>query len=140
MMIGNVKYVKKLQAESFSKLVTYEFGSGMSFNDRLQVAYTESDAFGIRTCSEIEARFIDHLAQNLPVPVLLTGPVLREKADAPVDEKWEKWLTNFEPGSVVFCAFGTQTRLQKSQFQELLFGFELSRLPFLLHYLNQVIA
>ncbi|XP_065871133.1 UDP-glycosyltransferase 79B6-like [Euphorbia lathyris] len=131
MIIGTVKYVEKVRAEFSIKPVADQFGSGVSFYERLHTGAKESDALAIRTCYEIEARFADHIAQHLAKPVLLTGPLLLKKAEAPLDEKCEKWLNKFQPGSVVFCAFGSQNILQKNQFQELLLGFELCGMPFL---------
>lgn len=48
-----------------------------------------------------------------------------------LDEKWEKWLSKFQPKTVIFCAFGSQLILEKPQFQELLLGIEQTGLPFL---------
>ncbi|WCJ17790.1 UDP-Glycosyltransferase superfamily protein [Euphorbia peplus] len=131
MMIGDVKFEEMMKMNELSFMLGVEFGSGISFYERIHTGMKESDVLASRTCYEIEAPFVDYLAQHFSKPVLLTGHLLPEKADAPVDEKWETWLNKFQPGSVVFCAFGSQTRLQKNQFQELLYGFELSGLPFL---------
>ena len=59
------------------------------------------------------------------------GTVLTKTPETKLDEKWTKWLCNFEQGTVVYCAFGSQNILQKDQFQELLLGFELCGQPFL---------
>ena len=63
--------------------------------------------------------------------VLLTGPVLPEEAEGKLEENWANWLDAFANESIVYCAFGSQINLEKDQFQELLLGFELSGLPFL---------
>ncbi|XP_065870996.1 UDP-glycosyltransferase 79B9-like isoform X4 [Euphorbia lathyris] len=131
MMIRGMKCEEMIKKNESSVKPAVEFGSGISFYERMHTAAEESDALAYRTCYEIEAPFVDHLTQHFSKPVLLTGPLLPEKAEAPLEEKWEKWLNKFQPGSVVFCAFGSQNMLQKDQFQELLFGFELSGLPFL---------
>ncbi|XP_031253191.1 UDP-glycosyltransferase 79B9-like [Pistacia vera] len=104
---------------------------GVSLYGRLTGSMKESDAIAVRTCHEIEGSFCDYLAQQYSKPVLLTGPVLPETPDAQLEEKWDKWLYKFEPGSVVYCAFGSQITLQKEQFQEMMLGFELSGFPFL---------
>ncbi|WCJ17789.1 UDP-Glycosyltransferase superfamily protein [Euphorbia peplus] len=131
MTIGGMKFEEMMSKNELPFIQGVEFGSGISFYERMDTGTKESDALAFRTCYEIEAHFVDHLAQNLAKPVLLTGPVLPENADASVDKKWEKWLNKFEPGSVVFCAFGSQTRLRKIQFQELLFGFQSCGMPFI---------
>ncbi|KAJ0101330.1 hypothetical protein Patl1_04753 [Pistacia atlantica] len=104
---------------------------GVSLYGRLTGSMKESDAIAVRTCHEIEGSFCDYLAQQYSKPVLLTGPVLPETPDAQLEEKWDKWLYKFDPGSVVYCAFGSQITLQKEQFQEMMLGFELSGFPFL---------
>lgn len=48
-----------------------------------------------------------------------------------LDEKWEKWLSQFQPKTVIFCAFGSQVILEKQQLEELLLGIEQTGLPFL---------
>ena len=58
--------------------------------------------------------------------------MLPEPAKSPSKGIWATWLDGFEPGSMVFCAFGSQIILEKKQFQELLLGFELIGLPFLI--------
>ena len=42
-----------------------------------------------------------------------------------------EWLARFRLGSVVFCTLGSQMNLEKRQFQELLLGFEMTKMPFL---------
>ncbi|KAE8703286.1 UDP-Glycosyltransferase superfamily protein [Hibiscus syriacus] len=59
------------------------------------------------------------------------GPCLPGTETQQLDDKWVKLLSQFEPRSVVFCAFGSQSQLQKDEFQELVLGFELCGHPFL---------
>ncbi|KAK9282035.1 hypothetical protein L1049_004947 [Liquidambar formosana] len=108
-----------------------EFGSGLTLYDRLTTGMKECDAIAMRTCPEIEGPFCDFISQQYAKPVLLTGTLLSETQVAPLEDRWAMWLNNFKPSSVVFCALGSQIALDKSQFQELLLGFELAQLPFL---------
>lgn len=108
---------------------------GLTLYQRFTKAITESDAFCIRTCREIEGHFCDYLSAQHKKPMFLTGPVYgledSNKNGPPLEDMWAKWLGGFEEaGSVVFCAFGTQLILEKDQFQELVLGFELTGLPF----------
>ncbi|XVE50159.1 hypothetical protein DITRI_Ditri01bG0139700 [Diplodiscus trichospermus] len=125
----------RIKAEEVAELlfVTEDFGSGMSFGDRMTTSVEESDAIGLRTCREIEGPFVDYFAQQVGKPVMLSGPCLPEAQTKQLEEKWVNWLSKFEPSSVVFCSFGSQSMITntKKQFQELLLGFELSGLPFL---------
>ncbi|KAM3342030.1 UDP-glycosyltransferase 79B6 [Capsicum galapagoense] len=91
------------------------------------------DAIALKTCREIEGTFGDFAATQSEKPVLYTGPVLPEPKNESLEEPGlSNWLQKFEPGSVVFCAFGSQTILEKKQFQEIVLGLEMTELPFLL--------
>ncbi|KAK9907859.1 hypothetical protein M0R45_000046 [Rubus argutus] len=111
--------------------ITKPFGDGITFYDRTTTAMKECDAISIRTCRELEGDMCDYMEAQFKKNVLLTGPVLAPgDKKGPLEERWAKWLGGFDPGSVVFCAFGTQYILEKEQFQELVLGFELTGLPF----------
>ncbi|XP_062018117.1 UDP-glycosyltransferase 79B6-like [Rosa rugosa] len=113
--------------------ITMPFGDGITFYDRTVRALRECDAISIRTCRELEGDLCDYMEAQFNKTVLLTGPVLGlgDEKDK-LEERWAKWLGGFEPGSVVYCAFGSQYILEKDQFQELVLGFELTGLPFLI--------
>ncbi|KAK4795201.1 hypothetical protein SAY86_013195 [Trapa natans] len=112
--------------------ISLPFGDGITFYARTMTSMKHSDAIAMRTCREIEGAFCDYLSSQFDRPVLLTGPVLPEQSpDTKLDERWACWLGKFSPGSVIFCAFGTQFILEKDQFQELLLGFEETNMPFL---------
>ncbi|KAE8703284.1 Anthocyanidin 3-O-glucoside 2'''-O-xylosyltransferase [Hibiscus syriacus] len=123
----------RLKAEEAPALLFFaeDFGSGLSFQERMQKSKIESDALAFRTYREVEGPFLDYVAQGYGKPVLLSGPCLPESKTQQLDDKWVSWLSQFEPGSVVFCTFGSQSELQKDEFQELVLGFELCGLPFL---------
>ncbi|KAF8025839.1 hypothetical protein BT93_F2619 [Corymbia citriodora subsp. variegata] len=111
--------------------VTLPFGDSITFLGRTTTAMGECDAIAMRTCQEIEGDLCAYVSSQYGKPVFLTGPVLPEPAMKTLDEKWAEWLGRFKPGSVVFCAFGSQHVLEKGHFQELLLGFESTGLPFL---------
>ncbi|CBI20245.3 unnamed protein product, partial [Vitis vinifera] len=104
---------------------------GVNLYQRLTTGMKCCDAISIRTCHEIEGAFCDYLASQYGKPVLLTGPVLPKPLPTPSEDRWAQWLSGFKPGSVIFCAFGSQNFPEKDQFQELLLGLELTGLPFL---------
>jgi len=110
-----------------------EFGSGLTFYERITKAMRSCDAIAFRTCREIEGSFCDYLASQYNKPVFLTGPVLPEldsPTTMPLDKKWADWLGQFRSRSVVFCALGSQFVLEKEQLKELLYGFEMAGKPF----------
>ncbi|PPS16424.1 hypothetical protein GOBAR_AA04126 [Gossypium barbadense] len=123
----------KFKAEEAAALLfeAEDFRSGLSFGERIRTAVSGSDAIAFRTCRETEGPFCDYVARGYGKPVLLSGPCLPETKTQQLDEKWVSWLSQFEPGSVVFCSLGSQSVLQKDEFQELVLGFELCGLPFL---------
>ncbi|XP_022718008.1 UDP-glycosyltransferase 79B6-like [Durio zibethinus] len=123
----------RIKAEEVAALLfrAEDFGIGLSFQDRITTGVKESDAIAFRTYREIEGPFCDYVAQRFGKSVLLSGPCLPETQTQQLEDKWANWLNKFEPSSVVFCSFGSQSMLEKDEFQELLLGFELSGLPFL---------
>ncbi|PIA30581.1 hypothetical protein AQUCO_05500114v1 [Aquilegia coerulea] len=84
-----------------------------------------------RACSEMEGQSCEYLKKLYKKEVLLTGPILPEPSDNPLEERWANWLAGFERESVVYCAFGSECVLEKNQFQELVLGLEQTGLPFL---------
>ncbi|KAK4439157.1 Anthocyanidin 3-O-glucoside 2'''-O-xylosyltransferase [Sesamum alatum] len=109
--------------------IAMDYGA-TKFDVRITAAMQGCDAIGIRTCRELEGPMCDYLSEQYNKPVFLSGPVLPENPKGPLEEKWDKWLSKFEPKSVVYCAFGSQLILQKNQFQEMVLGFEMTGLPF----------
>ncbi|CAJ1956760.1 unnamed protein product [Sphenostylis stenocarpa] len=108
-----------------------EFGSGIFLYDRLHYSLSSADAIGFKGCREIDGLYADYLETVYGKPVLLSGPLLPEPPNTTLEEKWLAWLGGFNPGSVIFCAYGTESPLPENQFQELLLGLELTGLPFL---------
>ncbi|XP_027063656.1 anthocyanidin 3-O-glucoside 2'''-O-xylosyltransferase-like [Coffea arabica] len=123
--------LRRHEAQGLS-FIFLEFGKDIAFYDRITIAMKRSHAISIRTCRELEGSLCDYIAREYHKPVFLTGPVLPESEKEDLQEKWANWLKGFEPGTVVFCAFGSQVVLEKQQFQELVLGFELTGLPFLI--------
>ncbi|XP_050216042.1 UDP-glycosyltransferase 79B6-like [Mercurialis annua] len=111
--------------------VSFPFGEGISFYERIYTAMKGSDSIAIRTCQELEGKFCDYISTQYDKPVFLTGPILPDPSTTPLEERWANWLSGFEKGSVIFCAFGSQIRLDKNQFQGLVLGLESTGLPFL---------
>ncbi|XP_010537036.1 PREDICTED: UDP-glycosyltransferase 79B6-like [Tarenaya hassleriana] len=108
------------------------FGDGTTFYERVIMALTKCDAICLRTYKELERKFCEYIESQYQKKVLLTGPMLPDPDKTkPLEDRWSNWLSVFEPGSVVFCALGSQIILEKDQFQELCLGLELTGLPFL---------
>ncbi|KAH7859606.1 hypothetical protein Vadar_003193 [Vaccinium darrowii] len=119
------------EARLFYGMRSMKYGGDVLFYDRLHQSFTQCDALGLRTCREIEGPFCEYLGRQFGKPVLLSGPVIPEPPTSLLDQNLAKWLDQFESGSVIYCAFGSQCILDKGQFRELLLGLELSNMPFL---------
>ncbi|EOA14693.1 hypothetical protein CARUB_v10027966mg [Capsella rubella] len=112
--------------------LSYPFGDGTTFYERIMIGLKNCDIISIRTCQEMEGKFCDFIESQFQRKVLLTGPMLPEPDNSkPLEDQWRKWLNQYEPGSVIYCALGSQIILEKDQFQELCLGMELTGLPFL---------
>ncbi|XP_029126049.1 anthocyanidin 3-O-glucoside 2''-O-glucosyltransferase [Cajanus cajan] len=112
---------------SFMKL---EVG-GVSFMDHVCTGANLSDAVGFRGCREIEGQYAEFLESFYWKPLLLSGPGLPDPPNSTLEQKWAQWLARFNPGSVIYCAFGSECRMVQDQFKELLLGLELTGFPFL---------
>ncbi|KAJ1377385.1 UDP-glucuronosyl/UDP-glucosyltransferase [Sesbania bispinosa] len=108
-----------------------EFGSGVLLVDRLDISIRMADAIGFKGCTEIHGPYVEYLQTEYGKPVLLSGPLLPEQPKSTLEEKWVAWLGRFKDGSVIFCAYGSESPLPQNQFQELLLGLELTGFPFL---------
>ncbi|CAI9087360.1 OLC1v1021416C1 [Oldenlandia corymbosa var. corymbosa] len=113
---------------SAGKLVEIE--TGLSFLRRLLIGIKDCDAIGFKSCREMDGPYCDYIEKKFQKPVILAGPVVPEKPNSKLDDKWAEWLKGFKDKSVIYCAFGSEVRLQKDQFEELILGFEMTGLPF----------
>ncbi|MED6191633.1 hypothetical protein PIB30_001912 [Stylosanthes scabra] len=104
---------------------------GVLFYDRIGTGVALSDAVAFKGCREIEGPYVDYLESQYKKPVFLSGPLLPEQPNTALDEKWESWLSKSKSGSVIYCALGTESSMEKNQVQELLLGLELTGFPFL---------
>ncbi|CAL0310295.1 unnamed protein product [Lupinus luteus] len=108
-----------------------EFGSGVFLYDRLAIGTNLADAIGFKGCKEIDGPYADYLESVYKKPVLISGPLLPEPPNSTLEEKWVNWLGKFEVGSVIYCAYGSESPLNQNEFQDLLLGLEETGYPFL---------
>ncbi|CAN8321354.1 unnamed protein product [Cochlearia groenlandica] len=116
-------------------LYTHFVKSHKGLLDRITTGMKNCDIVSIRTCEEIEGKYCNFVEKTCPKKVLMTGPMFpepQEKSAKPLENRWSHWLNRFKPNSVVFFALGSQTFLEKDQFQELCLGMEITGLPFLI--------
>ncbi|OIV92544.1 hypothetical protein TanjilG_02307 [Lupinus angustifolius] len=108
-----------------------EFGSGVFLYDRLAIGASLADAIGFKGCKEIDGPYADYLESVYKKHVLLSGPLLPEPPNSTLEEKWVNWLGKFEVGSVIYCAYGSESPLSQNEFEDLLLGLEETGFPFL---------
>ncbi|KAL9662182.1 hypothetical protein QQ045_027012 [Rhodiola kirilowii] len=109
--------------------------TGTSPYDRVKGVVLHSDTILVRSCYELESKWLT-LMQTLyrkpVVPVgLLPAPSSNDNDDG--DKTWKPikaWLDKQKKGSVVYVAFGSETKLSQSELTELALGLEMSQLPF----------
>ncbi|XP_015883852.2 UDP-glycosyltransferase 79B9 [Ziziphus jujuba] len=116
--------------EIMSLLGASDFSGMTKLHEGFTTSMSDCDVLAIRSCTELEGKFCDYIQAHYKKPLLLTGHVLPEESESKLEQRWADWLQGFEPGSVLYCAFGSQYVLEKDQFQELVLGFELTGLPF----------
>ncbi|KAI6669873.1 hypothetical protein NL676_004758 [Syzygium grande] len=98
--------------------------------DRVLESIRRSEgAILIKTCREIEGKYVDYLAELVGKKVIAVGPLIQEPArgDARDDEgEILGWLEERESGSVVFVSFGSECFLSKEEMEEVARGLELA--------------
>ncbi|KAI4295679.1 hypothetical protein L6164_035696 [Bauhinia variegata] len=95
----------------------------------------EERSFGILVNSfyELEPAYADHYRDVVGNKAWTVGPVTFCGDRAPREDNQEclTWLNRKNPNSVVFCCFGTSTRLSDSQLYEIAMGLEASGQQFI---------
>jgi hypothetical protein len=112
--------------------------SGVSDWFRVEMAISGTEAWAVKTCTEIEGEWLKLLGElydDIPViPVGLLPPrPAQESGDNNKDSTWDTigdWLDKQEKGSVVYIALGSETQPSQQDFTELALGLEQSGLPF----------
>ncbi|KAJ9671553.1 hypothetical protein PVL29_025315 [Vitis rotundifolia] len=112
------------------QFLLFPFGEDITFHKRLTAAIKRGDIVAIGTCQEVKGPFCGYMERQFGKPMFVTGPVLLAPSPLAPEDRRAQWLGGFKPGSVIFCAFGSQNFPEKDRFQELLLGFERTGLPF----------
>ncbi|KAJ9550267.1 hypothetical protein OSB04_014312 [Centaurea solstitialis] len=100
---------------------------------RLAAAIHGCDAVVIRTSYDFEPDWLKLLNELYRKPVIPAGLLPAEEAAAGEDASWPEtkgWLDKHEKGSVVYIAFGTETKPSQYELTQLALGLELCGLPF----------
>ena len=110
--------------------------SGVSEAERFGLSIGGCDFAAVRSCPELEAHWLDLLRQLYGKPVVPIGllpPALTQEEHDACHQRGDlfEWLDEREPGSVVYTAFGSETKLSYAELREIAQGLEGSGLPFL---------
>jgi len=104
--------------------------------DRLPLSLERSSGFvAVKTCADIDRKYMDYLSQLVGKEIVPAGPLLTEGGGSEDDhaggERVMRWLDSQEPSSVVLVSFGSEYFMSESQMAQMARGLELSGVPFL---------
>ncbi|XP_039159625.1 flavanone 7-O-glucoside 2''-O-beta-L-rhamnosyltransferase-like [Eucalyptus grandis] len=121
--------VERSESDKIMQFV-HNKANGTKDMDRLLESIRRSEgAILIKTCREIEGKYVDYLAKLVGKEVIAVGPLIQEPAagDARDDEgEIMRWLEERESGSVVFVSFRSECFLSKEEMEEVAHGLELA--------------
>ncbi|KAL5197214.1 hypothetical protein ABZP36_000726 [Zizania latifolia] len=103
---------------------------------RLPLSLARSSGFvAIKTCSEIERKYMDYLSKLVGKEIIPCGPLLVDSGSGDVGAGSEadrvmRWLDRQEPSSVVLVSFGSEYFMSEKQIAQMARGLELSGAAF----------
>ncbi|KAJ1274215.1 hypothetical protein BS78_05G045200 [Paspalum vaginatum] len=125
-----VATIPAYQAADFSYVFT-SFDGQPCVYDRVVAGIKRCDGIVMKTCAEMEGRYMSYLAAQFGKPVLVAGPLVPDPPQGELEERWASWLSSFPDNAVVFASFGSETFLSVAAATELLLGLEATNRPFL---------
>lgn len=121
------------EAQSVLGLYRVQQPNGISYHERALRCFDGCRAIAVRTCNEIEGKFVEYLQTVTGKPVFPVGSLLSVNSDE--EEEWGcnciKWLEAHALASVLYVSFGSQVFMSKEQIHEVALGLEASGQPFL---------
>ncbi|KAH6808763.1 hypothetical protein C2S51_026546 [Perilla frutescens var. frutescens] len=92
-----------------------------------------SDIVLLKSCSEIELKYIDYLSVLCKKKMVCTGPLIVDGHDCNDNESAEimKWLGGKDHSSTVYISFGSECFPSREQIAEIAIGLQLSDVNFL---------
>lgn len=121
--------------ELFKPLIEQD-ASGVSESYRFGAAIGGCQFAAVRSCPELEPRWLTLLGELYQKPVIPVGLLPPVEDDTDADESchgWRgvfEWLSKQQPASVIYVAFGSEVKLSCAQVHEIALGLEQSGLPF----------
>ncbi|GFY92511.1 hypothetical protein Acr_08g0009070 [Actinidia rufa] len=124
------------QFEAVREVVYRMNVSDFSLSERMARTLEGSQVVAIRSCPELEGEYLRLYSELIGKPVIPVGLLpcknvdRREITDKSLGEMFD-WLDEQDRKSVVYVAFGSESKLTKEQIYEIAYGLEESHLPFL---------
>ena len=106
---------------------------GMGTLERMSSCVRQSQMVLVKSCNEIEEKYIDYLSTLYGKMVLPAGLIVSETVDWKEDEDTDifEWLNKKNKASTVFVSTGTECHLSKEDVEDIANGLELSGVNFI---------
>ncbi|KAF8396465.1 hypothetical protein HHK36_018088 [Tetracentron sinense] len=85
----------------------------------------------MKTCREIEAKYIDYLSVLTEKKIVPVGVLVQDPIDENNHSEFIQWLSNKEQSSTVYVSFGSECFLSHEEMEEIAHGLELSSINFI---------
>ncbi|GLJ19497.1 hypothetical protein SUGI_0352130 [Cryptomeria japonica] len=111
----------------------------VSYPERCLRGIDACDIVAVKTCAELEGKYVEYFGKVTGKPVVPLGPLLSPHvSEGKADSDVMTWLDKQSMGSVVYVSFGSQCFLSREEIAEVALGLEASGQPFLwaLHSLS----
>ncbi|GLJ32129.1 hypothetical protein SUGI_0646990 [Cryptomeria japonica] len=122
---------RRFEATSISPAYNGHGGEDVTDVSRLFKFMEACKLMLVRSCFELESKYIRFLEVEHKKRVIPIGLLLSETFPASDQNDCLRWLDNYPPSSVVYVSFGSECFLSKEQVAELAKGLEESHVPFL---------
>ncbi|WOH07146.1 hypothetical protein DCAR_0626575 [Daucus carota subsp. sativus] len=125
-------YVTDYEKAKFEKLMKVH-AHGIGTAERVSSCVRESKLILVKSCDEIEGKYIDYFSTLCRKKVLPVGLLVSETVDWKQDDDCEifEWLDKKDEASTLFVSMGTECHLSKEEVEEMASGLELSGVNFI---------
>ncbi|GLJ19519.1 hypothetical protein SUGI_0352410 [Cryptomeria japonica] len=104
----------------------------ISYPERCLRGIDACDIVSVKTCAELEGKYVKYFGKVTGKPVVPLGPLLSPHVSGRnADSDVLTWLDKQSPSSVVYVSFGSQCFLSREEIAEVALGLEASWQPFL---------
>ncbi|CAN4126466.1 unnamed protein product [Withania somnifera] len=121
-------YVREYEMLSLKEAVKGAPGNKHSFDEAIRIS---RDIILVKTCREIERKYIDYLSNLVSKKIVPVGSLVQESFERDDHEEIMQWLDKKEKGSTVFVSFGSEYFLSYEQINAVAQGLELSKVNFI---------